>query len=82
MAFVRKEDDPEAIWCQAVGVWFPRAGLQVKCHSTQRTQIGTRSLTEGFGVEGSEVIIFYGKADLNWFAAYLAVFDVGLTTHG
>jgi hypothetical protein len=42
----------------------------------------TRTLTEGLGVEGSEVIIFHSKADLNWFAAYLAIFDVGLTSDG
>jgi len=44
--------------------------------------LGLVRLTEGFGVEGSEVIVFHSKADLNWFTAYLAVFDVGLTSHG
>jgi hypothetical protein len=39
-------------------------------------------LTEGFGVEGSELFIFHSKTYLNWFAAYLAVFDIGLTTDG
>jgi hypothetical protein len=44
--------------------------------------LSLRSLTESFGVEGSEVIIFHSKADLDWFAAYLAVFDVGLAADG
>jgi hypothetical protein len=39
-------------------------------------------LTKCFRVEGSDFIILYGKADLDWFAAYLAVFDVGLTADG
>ena len=39
-------------------------------------------LAEGLGIEVGEFVIFYGKADLDWFAAYLAVFDVGLSPDG
>ena len=41
-----------------------------------------RFLAEGSGVESRDVVIFHGKADLDWFAAYLAVFDVGLAADG
>ena len=33
-------------------------------------------------MEVSEFVIFYVKGDLDWFAAYLAVFNVGLTADG
>jgi hypothetical protein len=33
-------------------------------------------------MEASEFVVLYGKADLDWFAAYLAVLDVGLTANG
>jgi hypothetical protein len=46
------------------------------------TRSSISSLAECFSVEAGEVVIFYTKADLNWFAAYFAVFDVGLTTDG
>jgi hypothetical protein len=39
-------------------------------------------LAEGLGIEAGEFVIFHGKADLDWFAAYLAVFDVGLAADG
>ena len=39
-------------------------------------------LAEGLGIEVGKSVIFYGKADLDWLAAYLAVFDVGLAADG
>jgi hypothetical protein len=39
-------------------------------------------LFEGLGIEASEFVIFYGKADFDWLAAYLAVFNVGLAAYG
>ena len=39
-------------------------------------------LAEGLSIEASEFVTFYGKADFDWFAAYLAVFNVGLTADG
>jgi hypothetical protein len=33
-------------------------------------------------MEASEFVILYGKADLDWFAAYLAIFNVGLAADG
>jgi len=39
-------------------------------------------LAEGLGIEAGEFVVFYGKADLDWFAAYLAVFNVGLAADG
>jgi hypothetical protein len=39
-------------------------------------------LAEGFGREAGEFVICDGKADLDWFAAYLAVFNVGLAADG
>jgi hypothetical protein len=50
-----------------------------------RRWLGLRTsevLAEGLGTEAGEFVIFYDKADLNWFAAYLAVFDVGLAADG
>ena len=41
-----------------------------------------RSLADGSGVESRNVIIFNGKADLDWFAAYFAVLDVRLSPDG
>jgi len=42
----------------------------------------SKVLAEGPGIEAGEFVIFYRKADLDWFAAYLAVFDVGLAVDG
>jgi hypothetical protein len=42
----------------------------------------SEDLAKGLGIEADELVIFYGKADLDWFAAYFAVFDVGLAVHG
>jgi hypothetical protein len=33
-------------------------------------------------MEAFEVVLLYGKADLNWFAAHFAVFNVGLAANG
>jgi hypothetical protein len=33
-------------------------------------------------VEAIEAFVLYGEADLNWFAAYFAVFNVGLAASG
>ena len=39
-------------------------------------------LVQRLGVEGAQVVVFHGEADLDWFAADFAVFDVGLGTDG
>jgi hypothetical protein len=48
----------------------------------RRHRLIDKSLAKRFGVEASDVVILYGKADLNRLAAYLAVFDIGLATDG
>lgn len=39
-------------------------------------------LAERLCIEASEFVVLYGKADLDWFAAYLAVLNVGLAVDG
>ena len=88
---MRKEDDAEPTPCQVVGD-VACSGRRVSeglgtDEGTQYFSRGTMgsspgSLTDGFGVEGRDVIIFYSKTDLNRFAAHLAIFDVGLTPDG
>jgi hypothetical protein len=41
-----------------------------------------RFLAEGSGVESRDVVIFHGKADLDWLAAHFAVLDVRLSADG
>ena len=44
-------------------------------------EVSRLALAKGFGVKGTEVVIFYSEGDLDRFAAYLAVFDVGLAAN-
>jgi hypothetical protein len=54
-------------------------GSQRQCgHCLSNALTGSEVLAECLGIEAGEFVIFYGKADLDWFAAYLAVFDIGL----
>jgi len=80
---VRNEDDAELARCQVIGdVVRPDEGSWYLRRGTTGDGAVKRSLTEGSGVEGRNVIIFYGKADLDWFAAHFAVLDVGLSPDG
>jgi hypothetical protein len=43
---------------------------------------GQHFLTEGLGTEAGELVILYGKANFDWFAAYFAVLNVALPADG
>jgi hypothetical protein len=40
------------------------------------------ALAEGLGMEAREFVVLYAKGDFDWFAANLAVFNVGLAADG
>lgn len=56
--------------------------IPASCHSVSFLSLEITHLGERLRIEASEFIIFYGKADLDRFAAYLAVFNVGLAADG